>query len=605
VIERRKTSQKEKTMNKYARLLKQTLELILSQDYEQRLVLETFQAGSTRMQSWFACECAYLYHLTGDLRYAKLARQGLFDLPERSWQTIKIHGSHEKGEFNLSEEAPFDTFALHPALEAYGWIRETDLVSPQEHKQFRSRVLNSCSNILAFLKHWSGAPEDDLVIGYAPWFNNHCQMAATALARVARDFPQTPERKQWTDWSKSLYTRLLEHMFFHEDTSNYFPIWWINVLIYAAEEQVEDTFYRHPGVRDIFQEILGQLDPSGFLPDYGDTDCFARPITLAAILEKGAAVYKCGEYKWAAWQILKHGERHGFFKKLADFVEPHLIKEDDQTGAPLSHFDQITEEAYGFIWASQWADKKVKEIQPKEGSKVLQQKVVLRGGWKKESLYMLLSSNDFGWHSHADAGAILSLTCRDKILLHDSGLYQKGRSFHNVVRAFRGASTAIFADLDKEMLPDERVSVESKLSRKGNIAVATLACRNYESTGLDYLRTVIMDTGQRLFRVTDELTLAGRAEGEFTIAQLWQTQSVTRLGEASYIIDSPLYLLLNQPEWPKLKLTLGNSSYKNVALKFLENLYPSICIMRVFRGILTPGQKLTMTALLEIVENSQ
>ena len=374
---------------------------------------------------YLASTLAFLYEETKNKDYAKKAAELLAmygDLravyPE---SYVRARIEYEDGLPSLS-----NFFFMPPYIRAYLRIRDSGVLDEAARNKIETALAGSADFIFRF-PEWGA--------------HNRAMLRAEALQYAVLAMPNHPHAAKWRKLADAIAGDNLKQ-WEAEDASTYHPVWLAALYSYADAGGTKELF-ESPLTRYYQQYFLKLIGPHGTIPEFGDARWTSgwEALRMVPFFEKGAAVYKDPQLKWAARTI---------FESYKSLNKPIGVGE-----------------AYYLSDAYRWADESIKPQQPTSLSQevledLVGKKIVFRDGWKPTSTYMLLNyrdEGDDGWltreylrqsisveeekmhHGHADENSIPLLMSNGSVLLHDadyrnelpSGPYGAWRQdyFHN------------------------------------------------------------------------------------------------------------------------------------------------------------------------------
>jgi hypothetical protein len=474
---------------------------------------------------YLASTLAFLYEETKDKDYARRAGELLAaygDLrasyPEAN---VKARIEYEDG---LPALANF--FFMPPYTRAYLRIRESGVLSDAARKKIEKDLAGSA----------------DFVFRFPEWgTHNRAMLRAEALQYAVMAMPNHPHAAKWKQFADAIAGDNMKQWEI-EDASTYHPVWLESLYSYV-DATGKKEFFESPLTRYYQQYFLKLIGPHGTIPEFGDGRWTSgwEALRLVPVFEKGAAVYKDPQLKWAARTI---------FDSFKNLNRPPGVGE-----------------AYHLCDAYRWADESIKPQPPTSLSQevlddLVGKKVVFRDGWKPTSTYMLLNyrdEGDDGWlyreylrqsisveeekmhHGHADENSIPLLMSNGSVLLHDadyrnelpSGAYGAWRQdyFHN-----RLIARPEKRDKRQPLLEFVRNSGAYRAVRTYKVDFLNLKEVDMSRTRLvdqdmgyqtDRVITFVKEEGW--FVVVDAIKIL--RSGYFTFANLWHAQHIIEKGK--------------------------------------------------------------------------
>ena len=354
---------------------------------------------------YLASTLAFLYTETHQRIYAERAAELLATFGDLREVLPK---EYAKTRIEYSEGVPSlaNFFYLPPYVRAYLRILDSGVMDSKTREKIEQEVAASVDFIFRF-PEWGA--------------HNRAMLRAEALYYACLAMPNHPHAKNWKQMAEVIANDSIRHWEV-EDTSLYSPIWLLALFSYAEASNRPDV-YTSPQVRYYLEYFARLIAPSGTIPDYGDAwwNSASGALRFVAIFEKGAAVWRSAEMKWAAQSILNT------VKSKAESIG--------------------VGDAYSLSDAYRWTDESIKPAAPAGLSQevlddIIGKKVVFRNGWDPSSTYCLLNyrdEGDGGWsdreylrqtisveeekmhHGHADENSIVLLMSQGSVLLHDAG----------------------------------------------------------------------------------------------------------------------------------------------------------------------------------------
>ncbi|MBI4418151.1 MAG: hypothetical protein HY563_05195, partial [Ignavibacteriales bacterium] len=200
----------------------------------------------------------------------------------------------------------------------------------------------------------------------------------------------------------------------------YHAVWLLSLYSYA-ETGGEMEFFQSPITQYYLKYFLKLIGPNGTIPEFGDSRWNSgwEALRFVPVFEKGAALLRDPELKWAAKTVFESSPRYSGVLGVG--------------------------EAYSLSEAYRWCDESVEPRRPESLSQevlddVIGKKIVFRNGWTERSTYLLLNYRDEGdggfldreflrrtisveeekmHHGHADENSIALLMKNGSVLLHD------------------------------------------------------------------------------------------------------------------------------------------------------------------------------------------
>jgi hypothetical protein len=296
-------------------------------------------------------------------------------------------------------------FTFPKYVHAYNVLKSAGAVSAADRRVIEQNIAESA----------------DLYIDFQEWGPmNRAILRAEGVGYAAKVLPDHPHQPRWAMYARAIATDSWGQWEI-EDATGYHPVWLYSLMGYASDVQGDESLYRTPVMLYYNQYFLHLVSPAGIVPDFGDADLAGSFERMIPFFEKGAAVTRDPQLRWAAAQ---------YFRRWM-LARP---------GSPVY---------YGLIVsdACRWADFSVSAQTPGVGSglvmdDVVGKKAVFRNGWDSTSTYLLYNyrdEGDGGWlareylrtsipveeekmtHGHSDEQSVNFLMRNGSILLHDGG----------------------------------------------------------------------------------------------------------------------------------------------------------------------------------------
>ena len=374
---------------------------------------------------YLACTLAFLFEETGDREYARRAAEIISSYGDL--RSILPKGYEKtRAEYLNGVPAIANFFYMPPYIRTYLRIRDSGVMDGNT-KAGVERDLAGSADFIFHFPEWGA--------------HNRAMLRAEALLYAARALPAHPNAPKWEQMATIIAGDNLRQWEI-EDATVYHPVWLLSLYSYAEAAGITELF-DSPITKYYQKYYLKLIGPNGTVPEFGDARWNSgwEGLRLVPVFEKGAAVFRDPELKWAAQTIFESAK-----------------KDRDTLGVV---------DAYSLSDAIRWGNESVKPVRPSSLSQevledVIGKKIVFRNGWDDESTYLLLSyrdEGDGGWlhreflrrtisveeekmhHGHADENSIPLLMSKGSVLLHDadyrsdlpSGKYGAWRQdyFHN------------------------------------------------------------------------------------------------------------------------------------------------------------------------------
>ena len=215
------------------------------------------------------------------------------------------------------------------------------------------------------------------------------------------------ERVIGNDWTR--FCEPVERAYGYEALTYLFLIDWI-------ETGGHQEWYELPEMKRGLENLLYSRAGNGRCAVFGDwrpwEPCWGL---YAAVLEKAAAVYQDGRFKFMAQQLIQ-----GWEDELAKDVHQH------------------PHDLMGLSYAIQWCDDTVPAEVPSDSPALITrnsgaaERLVLRRGWERDDLFATISLSDRDDHGHTDPLAINGLQAGG-VLLEDNGRETRDNYHHNLL----------------------------------------------------------------------------------------------------------------------------------------------------------------------------
>ena len=242
--------------------------------------------------------------------------------------------------------------------------------------------------------------------------HNIAMTHARGIFMASELIPEHPNAKKWRAWALGIFQNNFNHLS-PEDASGYEADWFYSVLLAVDLLEQDQEAYHLPYHRAYFEHFKEMVTSTGSCVGYGDVGDYGNAAFLP-ILEKGAAIFQDGTYKYAAQQHFKIIQTLPIEKRLG-FLQTNRW------------FD-----------AYRWADDSVKPRLPGTSSITHKTVVVLRRNVGSNQAYLALSSQEGGNHGHRDANAIAHFSLGNSELLQDGNYHWSNAFFHNRLLWRRG-----------------------------------------------------------------------------------------------------------------------------------------------------------------------
>jgi hypothetical protein len=353
---------------------------------------------------YLASTLAFLYEQTKDQSYATKTVE-LLAMYGDLRNTYPKDYAKARAEYVNGVPAIANFFFMAPYIRAYLRIRHSGVVDAKTKEKIEADLAGSADFIFHF-PEWGA--------------HNRAMLRAEALIYAALAMPNHPHAKKWRKMAEVIAGDNLKQWEI-EDATVYHPVWLLSLFSYA-EAANKPEVYETPIIKYYLEYFTKLIAPSGMIPEFGDArwSSSLEGLRFVPIFEKGAAVYKNPEMKWAAQITLQTSQ-----------------KRSDVVGVG---------EAYMLTDAYRWADEAIKPQRPTSLSQevledMIGKKIVFRNDWDESSTYLLLNyrdEGDGGWlhreflrqtisveeekmhHGHSDENSIALLMSKGSVLLHDA-----------------------------------------------------------------------------------------------------------------------------------------------------------------------------------------
>ena len=354
---------------------------------------------------YLASTLAFLYEQTRDKSYATKTVE-LLAMYGDLRATYPQDYAKARAEYVNGVPAIANFFFMPPYIRAYLRIRNSGALDEKTKQKIETALAGSADFIFHF-PEWGA--------------HNRAMLRAEALMYAALAMPNHQNSKKWRQMAEIIANDNLKQWEI-EDATVYHPVWLLSLFSYA-EAANQPELYETPIINYYLKYFTKLMAPTGLIPEFGDARWSSswEGLRFVPIFEKGAAVYKNTEMKWAAQVTLQNAKK------------PNAV-----LGVG---------EAYALTDAYRWADESVKPQRPTSLSQevlddVVGKKIIFRNGWDESSAYLLLNyrdEGDGGWlqreylrqtisveeekmhHGHSDENSIVLLMSKGSVFLHDAG----------------------------------------------------------------------------------------------------------------------------------------------------------------------------------------
>ncbi|MGH7594939.1 MAG: hypothetical protein ACREOI_01255 [bacterium] len=478
---------------------------------------------------YLASTLAFLYEQTHNKSYATKTVE-LLAMYGGLRDTYPKDYAKARAEYVEGVPAIANFFFMAPYIRAYLRIRNSGVLDTKTKEKIETDLAGSADFIFHF-PEWGAM--------------NRAMLRAEALIYAALAMPNHAHAKKWRQMAEIIAGDNLKQWEI-EDATVYHPVWLLSLFSYVeAANQLQ--VYETPIIKYYLEYFTKLIAPHGMIPEFGDARWSSswEGLRFVPIFEKGAAVYKSTEMKWAAQAILQKAMKPG-----------------EAVGVG---------EAYALTDAYRWADESVKPQRPSSLSQevledVVGKKIVFRNGWDDASTYLLLNyrdEGDGGWlqreylrqtisveeekmhHGHSDENSIVLLMNKGAVLLHDagyrddlpSGKYGAFRAdyFHNRIVARKNkrdksqTSLLEFVQNSGAYRPVRTQKVDFLNLKEVDMSRTRLID---DDLGYQWDRVITYVKDQNFFVVIDGIKIL--RPDYFTFSNFWHAQHVLARGEHFY-----------------------------------------------------------------------
>ncbi|MFO7611310.1 MAG: hypothetical protein R6W99_02325 [Clostridia bacterium] len=463
-----------------------------------------------------------LYSLKGNRDHAEFIRDGL-RLPMELAAIFPEEIRLQRKEYYRGVPLLEALFQLHAYMNAYLDVKDSGILTDEDVAVVRQSVIQSVTPLI-FCPEWGA--------------HNRSMLRACALVQGAAVVGDTEETREWIKLADYLAEESIGGWSL-EDAVHYIPLWLFACIMYAQWRGIEDEYYKKPQTKYYFDYITRLITDEGQIPGFGDAWFHSNWYIWVACIEKGAAMYKCGEMKEAADRIFKYG-----VEKLHAEPSPGL-------GNYM---------AYAYKWSSDEVEQCATAYKSGEVlEELVGKKIVLRGGGS----YMLYNYRDEGMygfiprqylrtsipvkaekmhHGHGDENSISHLEKNGNILLHEGGYRE--RLPNGKYRADLYHNRLVFREGLKDLsngnfnaLHDDgyyKHAETEKIHFQRFEGVEYLRTRNrYRSIGITWDRCVAWLREDDAYIVVD--WVENETASDITIGNVWHTQKARETGGHSYL----------------------------------------------------------------------
>ena len=439
-------------------------------------------------------------------------------------------------------------FGLHAAAFAYSCIRDSDVLSDKDQQVISDRLIESA---LDSRRLRLPVPEPA-----RPRICNHTTFGIAGSQMVAHLFPERKESKLLESYAEEIWKDWWAIRDNPEVTSLYEPFTQTSLIRVAELKGIEEQYFSDPIVKASFERCLQHLSPLGVMIKYGDSGWGDSWGFWAAVFEKAASHYSDGRFKWAARRILDYAYDQEFWKNASNSEKDG----DVSLAAKHCRYSTVLVEGYGMVLAVLWSKDEIQEQVPDYScgithryppsscppftrDKPVQEKLVLRSGWKKDDGFMVISLLKKMWHDHYDAGAILCLSSKGSLLLQSPAYMWREPRFHN--------GLLIRAEKEEFLSPQETLSSESFarvkfLSEHSCASFASISSSKHQGYPVEHTRTVIFGKKSHIVGIWD---VAITADGTYQMGPLYHTQKIVSQGKTYFDTRHEFMMSINGNYW--------------------------------------------------------
>lgn len=502
-------------------------------------VLEKYSIISQRVTSYLSSMEGLLYLKKGGRRNAELSRRYLLILSGEDINKYCRTG-----------------FGVHAAALAYSCIKDSGLLSREDCEKISNRLIQSALNNR---KRFLSAPQ--------PRISNIPLLGMVGSEMVVQLLPEREESKLLKSYADEVWNDWWAIRDNPEVSSCYEPVTQTSLIRFVELRRLEEEYFPDSITNAAFERYLQHLSPLGVMTKYGDSGWADSWGFWAAVFEKAASYYRDGRFKWAARRILDYACRQKFWEN-AYRSERDDISLEAKHGLDAS----VLYETYGLVLASLWEGHEIPEQMPSHPSTIthryllsdgppfttgerVEEKLVLRSGWKRNDIFMMVGLLKKMWHHQYDAGAILLLSCKGSVLLQDTGYFWNEPRFHNglLVRA-EGED---FLSPQKSLSDKSFASVEFLLEHS-RVSFARIRSSDHQGYPVDHTRTIVLGKESHVVGIWDVTEIK---DGRWQLGPIYQAQKVVSRGEGyfdtthefmhgtegNYWRNSPYNLLISFP----------------------------------------------------------
>lgn len=460
-----------------------------------------------------------LFKLTGNLEHAKRVKEGLLEVLDLT-SIFPEEVRREKVEYTKGVPVLEPLFQLHAYMHAYLYVKDSGLLTPDEHQKV-FRAIDQSVSTLEYCPEWGA--------------HNRSMLRACGFVQAAVILGDSQTTRDWLKLADFLAEESMGRWSI-EDAILYVALWLFACILYAKWRGIEEEYFQKPQTRFYFDYITQLITPEGNIPGFGDSWFHSNYHIWAACLEMGASRYRCRRMKAAAHRIFEYGRR----------LHP--------TPSPgIGCF---------CVYAYEWADDTVPlgDLAFCSGDldELVGKKMILRD----RDSYLLYNYRDEGYHAwiprqylrtsipvkaekmhhgHGDEQSVCHLETEGCILLHEGGyreklpngkyradLYHSRLVFRSGLRDLSGSAYKALEDqgfyhhVDTEKL-------HFQLFDKLDYFRTRLVERNL---GLTWDRAITWMKEEGAYIIVDWVN--AERDQELTLGNLWHTQHARNLGGGAF-----------------------------------------------------------------------
>ncbi|HGE70569.1 TPA: hypothetical protein ENX78_07025 [Candidatus Poribacteria bacterium] len=341
-----------------------------------------------------------VYALTGDKKYGEAIKSSLRFYDQWLQEEIKTQGAH------FSWEGPY-LCGFHIQE-----LRKGGLVTEGDEKWIREMFIRLADNLSA----WK--PGDGL------WRGSQHRSQGQAIARglAAMWYPDCPKSQDWNEYFKVVWNDWWQYKDVGINDTGYFFGSFIRILC-AAELMGKEEVFTDPDVQKfIWDRIIHEVTPAGAVTPYGAHGGWNSEVGSRILaLELAAKHTNDGRYRWVAQRLMNYLMKNG--RKLHNQHHIHATNIEMIALASVLCDDSIQpiepDSSSKVLYRKEvlrLTNEQVEQKYPGYGGldcnmdmsqKIMPHKVIMRGGWNPDDLYMMIEA--FPRHDPLNPTAILGL----------------------------------------------------------------------------------------------------------------------------------------------------------------------------------------------------